>query len=252
MATRKSGEPNKHEAQVQVIEFAKSLVARDCELRLPVAFIVLTGEVPRAMVLSQMLFWHGMGDLPDDWIYKSYAEWEEETGLSEYQVRRVMKWMCAQGFLKTKVREVNRLRTHQFRLDIEKLLQWIKARMEYTPWTLLTWEGQVIQGEQWEARKQYARVIANQRPIERFMKVIDAAKELPERPRLWLESRRDSIKCSYALDPAGRESFTSDDIAAVQRFAATLPAELRWYLEQLIPAAKKDPQRSDNSEAQGQ
>lgn len=200
------------------------------------------------MVLSQMLFWHGTGKLADGWIYKSYAEWEEETGLSEYQVRRVMTWMRAWGFLETRVREVNRVRVHQFRLNIEKLIQWIERATDYKPDHLLTPEGKRLRQERAEAELLRHRVYKNQRHIEEYLKVIDAATELPERPRRWLESRKDSIKSRYSFDPAGLESFTEDDIAAVQRFAASLPPELRSRLEHLIPAAKTLPQEGAVSE----
>jgi len=43
------------------------------------------GSVPAAVILSQLLYWHGKQADPDGWIKKTAAELEEETGVTERQ-----------------------------------------------------------------------------------------------------------------------------------------------------------------------
>lgn len=48
------------------------------------------GDVSAALVLSQLLYWTDRTEDADGWIAKSYADWEQELGLSEYQIKRVI------------------------------------------------------------------------------------------------------------------------------------------------------------------
>lgn len=43
-----------------------------------------------AILLSRIIYWSQRASHPEGWFYKSYAEWYEETGFSEYQVHRVI------------------------------------------------------------------------------------------------------------------------------------------------------------------
>jgi hypothetical protein len=48
------------------------------------------GDHLAALLLSQILFWSERTDNPDGWFTKSYKEWDEELGLTQYQVKRAM------------------------------------------------------------------------------------------------------------------------------------------------------------------
>ena len=57
----------------------------------PTVFVrLLGGDHKAAILLSQILYWSDKTKDPDGWFYKSYADWQTETGLSEAQVRRIV------------------------------------------------------------------------------------------------------------------------------------------------------------------
>ena len=57
----------------------------------PTAFVkLLHGDHPAAILLSQILYWSDRTQDPDGFFYKSYRNWQTETGLSETQVRRII------------------------------------------------------------------------------------------------------------------------------------------------------------------
>jgi hypothetical protein len=57
----------------------------------PTAFVtLLDGDHKAAILLAQILYWADRTKDPDGWFYKSYADWQTETGLSEAQVRRIV------------------------------------------------------------------------------------------------------------------------------------------------------------------
>src|SRR5215216_6485453 len=57
----------------------------------PTAFVILLGgDHKAAILLAQILYWADRTKDPDGWFYKSYADWQTETGLSEAQVRRIV------------------------------------------------------------------------------------------------------------------------------------------------------------------
>lgn len=55
------------------------------------------GDFPMALLLNQLLYWSDRTQDPDGWIAKSYSNWDEEIGLSEFQVRSAMKKLKAWG-----------------------------------------------------------------------------------------------------------------------------------------------------------
>ncbi len=57
----------------------------------PTLFVkLLDSDHKAAILLAQMLYWGDRTKDPDGWFYKSYADWQAETGLSETQVRRIV------------------------------------------------------------------------------------------------------------------------------------------------------------------
>lgn len=57
----------------------------------PREFTEITGCVEAAIILSQLLYWHDKTKNPQGWIYKSYKDWEEETGLKKSKVIKARK-----------------------------------------------------------------------------------------------------------------------------------------------------------------
>jgi hypothetical protein len=58
---------------------------------IPRVFIdLMDGDRNAATVLNQVLYWTDRTSHPNGWFYKSYAEWYDELGLSEFQVHRVI------------------------------------------------------------------------------------------------------------------------------------------------------------------
>lgn len=57
----------------------------------PTVFVrLLGGDHKAAILLSQILYWGDRTKDRDGWFYKSYSDWQSETGLSESQVRRIL------------------------------------------------------------------------------------------------------------------------------------------------------------------
>jgi len=56
----------------------------------PTFLVELLHDHHAAALIMQMLYWGDRTSDPDGWFYKSYAEWRDELGLSEYQVRRCL------------------------------------------------------------------------------------------------------------------------------------------------------------------
>jgi hypothetical protein len=56
----------------------------------PALLVELLGDHHAAALLMQILYWGDRTSDPEGWFYKSYAEWNNELGLSSYQVRRCL------------------------------------------------------------------------------------------------------------------------------------------------------------------
>jgi hypothetical protein len=79
------------------------------------------GSLQGGVFLSQLLYWSDKGR--DGWFYKTYAEWHEETFLSEYETRQQVKICKEYGFLETDVRKANGNPTVHYRMDSHKFLE---------------------------------------------------------------------------------------------------------------------------------
>lgn len=63
----------------------------------PTVLVEILDDHHAAALMMQILYWGDRTTDPQGWFYKSYAEWQQELGLSEYQVRR-----CLDGDPRTK------------------------------------------------------------------------------------------------------------------------------------------------------
>ena len=92
---------------------------------------IFDGDYPKAVVLNQLVFWSDKGNIDikkegfegGGWFYKSYATWQEETGLSEYQVRRCLKYFKERGYLQMTRRKVNGSPTLHLRFFFDPYLK---------------------------------------------------------------------------------------------------------------------------------
>ena len=99
-------------------------------ITIPKIYLELTNDYPTAALLNQMIFWSDKTKRQDGFFYKTYKEWEEETFLSEYQVRRASKVLKELGFLETKVKKANGAPTLHYKLDMDVLSESIVKKLK--------------------------------------------------------------------------------------------------------------------------
>lgn len=86
-----------------IISIIKSMSGQSNVLTIPRLFIDIMGSIEGGLLLSQMIYWSDRGG--EDWFYKKMSEWEEETTLSSYKVRKYSDAMVAQGWLDSRVKK---------------------------------------------------------------------------------------------------------------------------------------------------
>lgn len=92
-------------------------------LRRPIAFhrafADLAGSAAGGLFLSQLFYWSDKGADAEGWVYKSIAEWTEETALSRREQESARSALVALGVLAVERRGLPaRL---YFRLDLDRL-----------------------------------------------------------------------------------------------------------------------------------
>jgi len=79
-------------------------------LQRPIAFhrvfADLAGGATGGLFLSQLFYWSDKGSDPDGWIYKTQAEWQEETALTRWEQERARKVLRELGILEEQRRDV--------------------------------------------------------------------------------------------------------------------------------------------------
>lgn len=99
-------------------------------ITIPRIYLELTNDYPTAALLNQMIFWSDKTKRRDGFFYKTYKDWEEETFLSEYQVRRASKALKKLGFLETKLKKANGSPTLHYKLDMDVLSESIMNKLK--------------------------------------------------------------------------------------------------------------------------
>jgi hypothetical protein len=97
-------------------------------LTIPRLFIDWTGDHISALLLSQIIYWSSRTTDAEGWFYKSAKEWEEELGISDYQLTRATKKLGEAG-VATKLRKVRGAPTLHYRLDRDAFLVWISEKL---------------------------------------------------------------------------------------------------------------------------
>jgi hypothetical protein len=86
---------------------------------------VMNDSLGGGVFLSQLIYWSDKGSDKNGWFYKTYDEWEEETTLSKYKIRKYTEELTKIGILETKIKKANGAPTVHYRLQITALIEWI-------------------------------------------------------------------------------------------------------------------------------
>ena len=87
--------------QKALVQLIKQISGQANVLTIPRIYITLTGDIKSALVLSQAVYWSDRSNLENGWFYKTYAEWEAETGITKRQMGRILRDLAP--FITTRV-----------------------------------------------------------------------------------------------------------------------------------------------------
>lgn len=112
-----------------VTNIIQEITGQRASVIIPKAFVRWLGnDFTTALVFSQLLFWSDKGKRRDNFVYRSYVEWEEETCLSAYQVKRAADKLVAMGLIEVDLKKANGAPTLHYRLNRENLTVWLQER----------------------------------------------------------------------------------------------------------------------------
>ncbi len=118
---------NRKGAMTEIREFRKHILdiisefsGQNKMLSIPRFYIELCGDIPTALLLSQLIYWTDKTKRSDCFIFKTYKEWHSELGLSESQVRRGANKLKKMGILTTKIRKAMGAPTVHYKIQKEK------------------------------------------------------------------------------------------------------------------------------------
>jgi hypothetical protein len=78
--------------RTQVTSLFQKFAGQSATLVIPRPYIdFCEGDHLAALLLSQILYWSERTDDPDGWFAKSYEDWHDELGLTDRQVKRIVK-----------------------------------------------------------------------------------------------------------------------------------------------------------------
>ncbi len=103
--------------QQDMFALFKELTGEKNTIAVPRLLCRFAGSLEGGVFLTQMLFWCDKGHNPEGWIWKSYKEWETETFLSQYAVKKQADKLEALGVLEKKLTNANGAPTIHYRLN---------------------------------------------------------------------------------------------------------------------------------------
>lgn len=115
--------------QREAFELIKSFVGQANILTIPRVFLDYTGSLDCALFLSQVIYWSDRNP-HSEWFYKTYKDWQEELGLSEYQVRRCTNILKGLDLLETKLKKANGSPTVHYRFKVHEFSDWILKKLQ--------------------------------------------------------------------------------------------------------------------------
>jgi hypothetical protein len=102
----------------QVRQLIMEFTGQDKSIVIPRVFVDLTGDYTSAALLNQVLYWSERTHDDEGWFYKSAKEWEEELGLSNFQISRAMKVLKPLG-VEIKLKRANNAPTLHYRINAD-------------------------------------------------------------------------------------------------------------------------------------
>jgi hypothetical protein len=124
----KENNPNNY--RDNILEIISSFAGQNNLLTIPRIFIDFCGDIPTALLLSQLLYWTDRTKRQDGYIFKSYKDWKSELSLSERQVKRASNKLKKDGILETKLKKAYGAPTLHYRLKKQSFSQWIITKMK--------------------------------------------------------------------------------------------------------------------------
>lgn len=115
-------------SQREIIQLIKQVSGQANILTIPRIFIDLTGDIKSALFLSQCIYWSDKTSREDGFFYKSYQDWERETGLKRRGVDAARR-DCA-AFVEVKITQANGAPTMHYRVDFDALATAIYGGMQ--------------------------------------------------------------------------------------------------------------------------
>ena len=112
-------------------------------ITVPRVYLEMLGDFNTAAFLNQLIFWSDKTKRRDGFFYKTYAEWEDELFLSEYQVRRSSKNLKDLGLIETEVKRANGSPTVHYKVNMEELSVSILNKLKERNQTNLSFHDEV-------------------------------------------------------------------------------------------------------------
>lgn len=101
----------------------KKMSGQDHIITVPRIFIeFLDGDLNTALVLNQLVFYADKTKRTDGFFYKSYGEWEAETGLTRRKIKGSIGKLINKELVATKLKKANGAPTLHYALDYDKML----------------------------------------------------------------------------------------------------------------------------------
>lgn len=117
--------------QRRIYDVIQSLSGQSRILSIPRIFVDFTGSLDTALFLSQVIYWSDKGN-QEGWFFKTYPDWEAETTLSEYQIRKASNKLKEMKILETTIKKASGNPTVHYKLNIdsfsESFLKFLKKR----------------------------------------------------------------------------------------------------------------------------
>jgi len=99
-------------------------------ITVPQIILKFCGDLESSVFLSQLIYWCDKGKSPDGFIFKSAKELYEETGLSEYKIKKCANKFISMGVIEAKKAMANGSNTWHYKLKrgtfLDMLIKFLK------------------------------------------------------------------------------------------------------------------------------
>ena len=113
-----------------VSEQASKYITENGVIAFKRVYVDIMGDTTGALWLSQLAYWQPRAKRGDGYIYKSYVEWKEETGLSQYQVSKSADKAVELGIVEKKLARANGAPTLHYKINYKALSEVINSIIE--------------------------------------------------------------------------------------------------------------------------